>query len=164
MADSRQVIISQYHASLEMLWRAITRCPDALWDHPGDRYPFWQTVYHTLFYTHLYLQPDKGAFVPWHQHRQGYHDLGSSAVYADGAEPYSKEELLDYYAFCWQEVTKQAHALELDTPSGFHWLPFGKLELQLYNIRHIQHHTGALYERLGSSGEREIGWVASVPA
>jgi len=28
------------------------------------------------------------------------------------------------------------------TGSGFDWLPFDKLELQFYNIRHIMQHTG----------------------
>ncbi len=36
----------------------------------------------------------------------------------------------------------------LDADSGFYWLPFNKFELQLYNIRHIQHHTGQLTDRL----------------
>ena len=43
--------------------------------------------------------------------------------------------------------------------SGFSWLPFGKLELQFYSIRHVQHHTGELCERLGTTGDIEVGWV-----
>jgi hypothetical protein len=42
-----------------MLRGAIDACPATLWT--SDRYvnPFWQVAYHTLFYTHLYLQPQK---------------------------------------------------------------------------------------------------------
>jgi hypothetical protein len=49
--------------------------------------------------------------------------------------------------------------LDLDAESGFHWLRFDKLQLQFYNIRHIQHHTGELCERLGGTGEIEVAWV-----
>ena len=54
-------------------------------------------------------------------------------------------------------------SLDLEAESGFHWLPFDKLELQIYNIRHIQQHTGELYERLGTAGGVELGWVGMKP-
>ena len=47
---------------------------------------------------------------------------------------------------------------------GFYWLPFNKLELQFYNIRHIQQHTGELYERLGTRENIELDWVSIQPA
>ena len=50
-------------------------------------------------------------------------------------------------------------ALDLQAESGFDWLPFNKLELQFYNIRHIQQHTGELCERLGTVGDIEVDWV-----
>jgi hypothetical protein len=53
--------------------------------------------------------------------------------------------------------------LDLEAESGFNWLPFDKLELQIYNIRHIQQHTGELYERLGTSGSIELSWVGMKP-
>jgi hypothetical protein len=49
--------------------------------------------------------------------------------------------------------------LNLEAASGFDWLPFGKLELQFYTIRHIQQHTGELMERLGSRAGVEVNWV-----
>lgn len=45
----------------------------------------------------------------------------------------------------------------------FEWLPFEKLEHQLYNIRHTQHHTGQLAERLRSRIETGILWVGHHP-
>ena len=53
------------------------------------------------------------------------------------------------------------HPVRLDAPSGFEWLPFNKPELQFYNIRHIQHHTGELCERLGVMGEIEVPWIGT---
>jgi hypothetical protein len=52
----------------------------------------------------------------------------------------------------------------MDGPSGFYWIPMNKLELQFYNIRHLQHHTGELCERLGKTGAVEIGWIGTKPS
>ena len=62
----------QYHASLAMLKRAVEECSDDLWT--GGDYPiaFWRVAYHTLFFTHLYLQPDEKSFRPWEHHREEY--------------------------------------------------------------------------------------------
>jgi hypothetical protein len=49
----------------------------------------------------------------------------------------------------------------LEAQSGFYWLPFGKLELQFYNVRHIQQHTGELCERLGATGDIEVEWIGT---
>jgi hypothetical protein len=42
-------------------------------------------------------------------------------------------------------------------------LPFTKLELQFYTIRHIQQHTGELMERLGERAKLEFKWVGRKP-
>jgi hypothetical protein len=78
-------------------------------------------------------------------------------------EPYNRDEILEYLALCQEEVDKQITSLKLDAESGFRWLPFNKLELQLYNIRHIQHHTGQLYDRLGAQEHMDLVWVALRP-
>jgi hypothetical protein len=161
--DVRKTIKSQYYASLAMLRQAIEQCPDSLWSEPEDRNPFWHTAYHVLFYTHLYLQPSEGDFVPWDRHREGWTSLGQPAETSQAAEPYSKEDLLAYHGLCCEQVEEQVSGLDLGAESGFYWLPFDKLELQIYNIRHIQQHTGELYERLGAYGETEVGWVGIKP-
>ena len=71
------------------------------------------------------------------------------------------EEVLKYEAFCRKAVAEAVPALDLDAAeSGFSWLPFGKLALQFYNIRHLQHHTGQLAERLRTREDIGITWVA----
>jgi hypothetical protein len=55
----------QYHAALAMLKQTIEKCPDDLWTSQGQSPAFWRVAYHTLFYTHLYLQPDEKAFRAW---------------------------------------------------------------------------------------------------
>ena len=150
--DYRQIIRSQYLATLEMLKSAIEKCPDAMWDDSIDKNRFWHVAYHALFYTHLYLQPTEQDFKPWAKQRKA-HDL------AEPADPYSKEEVLEYLAFCQQQVIEIVPQLNLDAESGFEWLPMNKAELQIYTIRHLQQHAGELMERLGSRAGIDVDWV-----
>jgi len=155
----KETIKSQYYASLEMLKQAIEECPEALWVDPEYPSPFWRIAYHVLVYAHFYLQPSEQDFVPWEKYQAQYRFLGSDAGEPEAGEPYSKKEILAFHRLCCEQVEEQVTAVDLDAESGFHWLPFDKLELQFYNIRHIQQHTGELYERLGAAGGPELRWV-----
>lgn len=153
-----KVVQSQYLAALAMLEKAITECSDALWNNPVDKNKFWHVAYHALFYTHLYIQPAESDFVPWAKHRENY---GSMEPTEESREPYSKADLLEYVAFCREEIGAKTAVLDFtSTDSGFYWLPFGKLALQFYSIRHLQHHTGELCDRLGAAGI-DVDWVGS---
>jgi hypothetical protein len=153
---------SQYSAALAMLEEVVQKCPDTIWDDPQDHNRLWRVAFHTLFYTHLYLQPTEADYRPWAKHRGEAQYLGP--IFFEGnrepllAEPYTRAEILEYLDFCRAEVAKQVPHLNYDAPSGFSWIPLNKLELQLYNIRHIQHHTGELYERLGARAGIDLRW------
>ena len=158
------IITSQYFAALEMLRRAIVACPDELWDEPDQANRFWHVAYHALFYTHLYVQPSEADFMPWTRHRPNLNFMGTlpwpphDAV--EPGAPYTREELLDYLAVVRAEVRKQTANLDLSRDdSGFYWLPMGKLELQIYTIRHVQQHAGELCQRLQDHDGTEIDWV-----
>jgi hypothetical protein len=146
-----------------MLKQAIEECPESLWSGPEYNNEFWHIAYHVLFYTHLYLQPSEEDFIPWEKHQDRNRILSSSGEESDTAEPYSKDEILEYLALCHHQVEEQVTALDLTAESGFYWLPFDKLELQFYNIRHLQQHTGELCERLGAYGDIEVAWVGKKP-
>ncbi len=150
--DTYKIIQSQYLAALEMLKQAIVKCPAALWNAPGDKDKVWRTAYHTLFYVHLYLQKAEKDFTAWEKH----HD-------PDTGVPFSQEEVLEYLEFVQGQVRERVPLLDLEAESGFHWLPFNKLELQFYNIRHIQQHAGELYECLGTRENIELDWVGAKP-
>jgi hypothetical protein len=162
----KQAISSQYHATLEMLKQAIVQCPHEMWDDPAQKNRFWHIAYHALFYTHLYLQHEEADFVPWEKQQDAYCSLGSDPARPEEPEtgtPYEKGDLLDYLAFCRNVVDDLVPALDLDAESGFRWIPFNKLELQFYNIRHVQQHTGELCERLGVQAGIDVQWVGMAP-
>lgn len=150
--ELQQIIQSQYFAALEMLKLVIVQCPEASWDAPGDTDPSWRKAYHALYYAHLYLQPNRQAFTAWEKH----HD-------PDSGPAFSPAEILEYLAFVQAQVRVQLANLEPQASSGFDWLPFSKLELQFYNIRHIQQHAGELYERIGTRANIDLDWVSKTP-
>lgn len=161
--NSKEAICSQYRAALEMLQQAVSQCPDPLWDATSDKNKFWHIAYHALFYTHLYLQQREEDFTPWAQHRDQVQFMGPLPWPPHDlpkiGEPYRKEEVLAYLEYVCIQVDEKMAALDLDAgSSGFPWLSFGKLELQIYNIRHLQQHTGELMERLGSRANIEVEW------
>ena len=163
--DTKGVIRSQYLATLAMLRQAVERCPEPLWDDRAYKNRFWHVAYHALFYTHLYLQDRLEDFRPWALHRKEYNYLGAVPWPPHHKpvidEPYTRDEILAYCAICEQQVAGRVDALDMEAGSGFDWLPFGKLELQFYNIRHIQQHTGELMERLGTHVGIDVDWVGS---
>jgi hypothetical protein len=165
--DVKEAVKNQYYAALEMLKEAIVKCPDSNWEDVGGRKRFWHVAYHTLFYTHLYLQVNEGEFRPWIGHRENYQFLGTLPWPPHDrpkiGEPYSKEDFLEYFKFVQRQVEERVAGLDMDAESGFTWLPFKKLELQFYNIRHIQHHTAELIEWLGAEEGIEVGWRVVKP-
>jgi hypothetical protein len=160
---TKEIIRSQYLASLEMLNRAIRQCPEYLWDDAKFTNRFWQIAYHALFFTHLYLQTSEEDFIPRNMHYENAHRFSSPQpkLSGEGEEDgsYHQEEILEFLDFCRQEVEDKVADLDMEADSGFDWIPFDKQELQFYNIRHLQHHTGELCERLGTVAGIDIKWV-----
>lgn len=167
--DIKEIITSQYLAALAMLRQAIATCPSELWDSPADQNKFWHVAYHALFYTHFYLCPSENEFEPWAKTRKDYQFMGPTPwpphTRPVTDQPYSRADLLEYVDFCQARVTPWLAVTDLGAAeSGFHWLPFGKLELQIYSMRHLQQHIGELCDRLGERAGVEIDWVGAKPA
>jgi hypothetical protein len=165
----RAALGSQYHAALAMLREVVERYPEERWEADRRVNAPWQLAYHSLFFTHLYLQPEVAAFRPWKGHRsQVQHEDGIAGPADPGndlpliPDPYTKAQVLEYLAFCDALVDEAVAALDLLSPqSGFHWYPIGKLEHQLVNLRHVQHHTAQLADRLRNDAGLGTRWVGS---
>jgi hypothetical protein len=166
------VLKSQFHAALAMLREPIERCPDALWDDPTPTNAFWQVAYHALYFTHLYLMPDEAAFRPWAGHQTEVQHPDGIPGRADPASPlpliperYTREQVLAYRQVCDGMVDDAVDALDLASPtSGFPWYRMSKLEHQLVNLRHLQHHAAQLADRLRAATDLGTRWVGGVPA
>ncbi|MCA9782229.1 MAG: DinB family protein [Candidatus Cloacimonetes bacterium] len=152
-----KALVSQYGAGLLMLDDALRKGQDlGLWISPAPVAPFWQIGYHALFYTDLYLCADERAFRPWPGHEPSWPRLGDLAVAARAPELAS---LLEYTAALRSSLTTRLSALDPDSPAGFEWIPFNRGELFIYTLRHLQHHTGQLAERVRHAGGPPVSWV-----
>jgi hypothetical protein len=167
----KTLIVSQYEAALSMLKACVDRCPDTAWDARVASYKFWQVVFHTLFFTDLYLGPDDESF-----RRQPFH-LNHASFFADNdadyepfddraPRPRDKASLLTYLEFCRRKVTEVMATETEDTltgPAGFRGSRrnFSRAELHVYNIRHIQHHTAQLSLRLRLDTNGGVDWVGA---
>jgi hypothetical protein len=117
-------------------------------------------AYHTLFYTHLYLQPAEADFVPWERHRERHNRFATGPDEGLILTPYSVEEVQSYWKHCQDMVESAVDRLDLtSSESGFYWYRMSKLEHQFVNLRHIQHHTGQLADRLRQDADRGVEWV-----
>jgi hypothetical protein len=165
----RTILKSQYHATLAMLRETIERCPDEVWFGKEHVNSFWQIAYHALFFAHLYIQPNEAAFRPWEDHQADVQNPDGIARPPDPnstlpliPRPYTKAEVLAYWSVCEEMVDGAVDALDLHSPdSGFSWYKVPKLEHQIVNIRHIEHHMAQLADRLRSSAGTGIQWVGA---
>lgn len=166
--DITRTVVSQFNAALSMMEETVSSCPDELWNEPVQANPFWRVAYHALFYVDLYLQPSEEELNLWKEARTGYQYLGPTPFpphehpVADNA--YRQEELLAYIGYLRSLVDSTVPTLDLDSPSGFHWLPFDKMELLIYNLRHLQQHVGDLSTILLTRANLEIHWVGKGPS
>jgi hypothetical protein len=164
--DIRSALKSQYHGALNTLYEVMEKTPPAMWNDTTDGLaPIWRVVYHTLFYTHFYLQQMQEDFTPWARHREEAQFMSSPPW--DGnrppksCEPYTCDDLLEYWRVCNNMIDARVDALDLSaSESGFPWYKMPKLEHQIVNIRHIQHHAAIISSRLRRSANIEVDWVA----
>jgi hypothetical protein len=165
----RAALKSQYHAALAMLRQAIEECPEELWFSKNFENACWQIAYHSLFFAHAYMQTNRAAFRPWaHQQSNVQHEDGIPGPADPNStlplipDPYTKEQVLAYWKVCDDMVDSAVDALDLASPeSGFSHYKMPKLEHQIVNIRHIEHHLAQLSDRLRSSIQKGVKWVGS---
>jgi hypothetical protein len=165
----KEAFVSQYAASLAMMEHTVIACNKDLWNDERDKNRLWQVAYHALFFTDLYLSEDEKHFVPWAKHQDDHQVLGDKVPWPPHhapkiGEPYTKDEILEYCTSLQTTLAERVEPLDFEGPSGFFWLPFSKLEVQMYNIRHLQHHTGQLIDRVRERQGVAIQWVAKGPA
>lgn len=149
----------QFGAAIDMLADAINLCPDSLWtavlwkDPDGEEYgQFWFVAYHTLFWLDLYLTGYSKGFAP-------------PAPFIRGAlpeKPYTKDQVLSYLAQCRRKCQSTFEALTDEKARQictFDWIETSYLEVQLYNLRHVQEHAAQLNLLLGQYDVPGLDWV-----
>jgi uncharacterized damage-inducible protein DinB len=161
----RKVLTSQYEAALSMLRQCVEACRDDHFEGMIAHGSFRCVAYHTLFFTDLYLTPNENEFALRDFHQTGGDERG------DELSPgLPKHQTLEYVNTCRAkaiDIIAKETEQTLAGGSGFDWRKISRLELHIYNIRHVQHHTGQLSAYLRrvdpSIGQRRdvlkwVGW------
>src|SRR5215469_17103402 len=159
----RTALWRQFGAAIAMLENALVACPAELWRErlwrvpPPPEFPpqfaeFWYVTFHALVWLDLYLSglPEE-EFAPPAPFAQGMLD----SVETLPERPYTKEELHTYLMSTRQKCHTQLMQLsdeQAHRPVEYPWSegqPISYLELQLYNLRHVQEHAAQLSLFLG---------------
>jgi hypothetical protein len=157
----------QFGAAIDMLHDAIKSCPDSLWLRPvwreganeTDYSQVWNVIYHILFWLDLYLSGSVDGFVP--PPPFGMDELDPRGLLPSSV--YSRQELEDYLHHCRAKCRDTISSLTIERAAQvctFSWGEMPYLELQLYNMRHVQEHAAQLHLFLGSELGSSPGWVA----
>ncbi len=163
-----RVLLGQYEAAISMLRDAIASCPPAQWDANVARLPARVVAFHTLYWTDVYLSRSREACVPHELGAQG-RGVPFGTPLPEGTLPpgLTQAQSLAYADFCIEKARRVLGAeteADLAGDSGF-GEPFTRAEMHIYNIRHVQHHAGALgahIRRLAPDFPEEgLGWVSS---
>jgi hypothetical protein len=160
----KAVLLGQYEAALAMLNECIAECPDGHWDGVIAASTMRQIAYHTLFFADLYLTAREEEFELRELHGHGGDERGPELSPGLG-----RGETLEYVRVCRRKVHESLAAETAETlqgASGHQRRNFSRGELHIYNIRHIQHHAGAMaaYLRRVDPALRDwekLRWVGS---
>jgi hypothetical protein len=131
-------IWGQMGAAIDMLENAIVACPEDLWREPTRGYPFWGLAHHTLFWLDLYLSGAVEGFAP--PPPFGLDELESSGLLPPRV--YTKEEVLGHLEHCRRKGRVALEGMSAEAARRIcrfrSWeMPYA--ELQIYNLRHVQH-------------------------
>jgi hypothetical protein len=167
----KDALWQQFGASIDMFENALVACPETLWhgrlwgDPSDPSLPpgfasFWYVTAHTLFWLDLYLTGSMEGFAPPAPFNPD-DDLPE--------RPYTKDELHGYLVLLRKKCQTTIAELSDERQFTFPW-PGGRslsfLELQLYNMRHVQEHAAQLSLFLGQHGipDEALDWVGRAKA
>jgi DinB superfamily len=125
----------------------------------AENLDFWYTSYHCIFWTDYFLTTEPKNFEP-------PLPFTFSEFDPTGKRPdktYTKTELQAYIAHCRQKAYKLITGLTTESLSD-RWINdyknYSLLEILLYNLRHIQHHSAQLNLLLRQTINNAPTWVS----
>lgn len=155
-SNFNEILWKQFGAAIDMLENAIQSCDEETW-YANDT--FWYPAYHTLFYLDYYLSAEPDTFAP--PSPFGFSEFDPKGILPERV--YTKPELLQYVAY---NRNKLAHVVlgfddEYATKRFKNdYRDYSLLEMQFYNLRHVQHHVGQLNLLLRQSIDDAPKWVS----
>lgn len=154
------VVARQFGAAIDTLDNAIAACPDALWDEaatsPYRR--FWYLAFHALYFVDRYLSGADEPFAPPAPFTRSEDDPAGLLP----ERTYTRAELRAYAEHARRRARDVFGGLTESEARRSHRFPWGEMafdELQLYSLRHAQHHAAQLNLVLRQRTDSAPGWV-----
>lgn len=167
LKELKNSLWQQFGASIDMLMNAIEVCPESLYK---TKKRFFYTAYHVAIFLDYYLTvppKDFEARLPFTIiEKMEIPEEALDDVLPD--EHYPKEQLLEYLKSCREKCHSVIMGIEENgNPRFIEDVEVGKMdysliEILLYNLRHVQHHTAQLNTILRNEGHEPPKWVARV--
>jgi hypothetical protein len=162
----KELIGNQLQAALCTLHSCIDKCPEAAWDAPVANLAFCQVTLHTLFYADFYLGRNEHGFREQPFHRDNPQFFRDYEEMEDRKQVllYDRVTMKAYLEHCRKKgaaVLAEETVETLSAPCGFTRREFSRVELYVYNIRHIQHHAAQLALRLRLDYQEDTPWFGS---
>ncbi|NOS86164.1 MAG: DinB family protein [Ignavibacteria bacterium] len=173
MDNFKTELWKQFGAAIDMFENAISKCPDELWTYNYStgkdtlhathideiRSSYWYIAFHTLFFTDYYLDTDPDNFkmpAPFTIQEEDIDEVMPEKIY-------TKEELLAYVSHCrnkLQNLLKDMDEAKADLRWKNPWKDYSMIEITMYNMRHVMHHTGQMNMMLGKTSHDLPVWVS----
>lgn len=152
------ILWRQMSASIAMLENAIGACPAELWRDRTREPQVWYLVYHTLFWLDFYLTGKEDEFSP--PPPFGLEELDPAGILPDRV--YTQDEMRYYLEYCRRKAKRMLASLSEENPGprySFRWGEVSWVELQICNLRHVQHGAAQLNLILRQELNDAPGWV-----
>lgn len=151
----KEILWRQFAGSIDMLKNAVELCPQSLWN---SDLLFGYNAFHTAFFLDYYLTLEPKGFVPPKPFSLSeFEDRMPERIY-------TKEEVLIYLEFGREklrkllvEMTDEIYKSNWENESKT--MCYNIIEILLYNMRHIQHHTAQLNLLLRQNIDDAPEWV-----
>lgn len=155
MEELKAILWRQFGAVIEMLESSIQVCPENFW----DKKDFWYSVYHTIFWLDYYSSTTPDTFSP--PEPFSLSEFDPKGILPDSV--YSKAELLEYLEYSCKKVYFLIDGLNEETSKERFITKkknYSRIEMIVYNMRHVQHHVGQLNLLLRQNVETAGKWVS----
>ena len=145
---------NEYRALIEMLHKAINLCSEDLWEKEMENPPFWQLVYHTIYYLDFYLGDSPKKHEERYEIKENLNERLKRSL--------TKEQLKNYLVATKKKcnsVLEKLSVKELEGKNSYFWTGPTLAHRLIYNIRHTQHHIGQLNLLLRQNENDASKWL-----